>query len=44
MNQSAPRHTRLVRITHWLTAVAVYWYFVSLAGLAVTATILSPSW
>jgi heme/copper-type cytochrome/quinol oxidase subunit 3 len=27
-----------------VTAVAVYWYFVSLAGLAVTATILSPSW
>jgi heme/copper-type cytochrome/quinol oxidase subunit 3 len=27
-----------------VTAVVVYWYFVSLAGLAVTATILSPSW
>jgi cytochrome c oxidase subunit III len=25
-------------------AVALYWYFVSLAGLAVTATILSPAW
>jgi heme/copper-type cytochrome/quinol oxidase subunit 3 len=25
-------------------AIALYWYFVSLAGLAVTATILSPAW
>ena len=25
-------------------AVALYWYFVSLAGLAVTATILIPAW
>jgi len=27
-----------------LSAVALYWYFVSIAGLFVTATILSPSW
>ena len=27
-----------------LSAVALYWYFVSIAGLIVTATILSPSW
>jgi heme/copper-type cytochrome/quinol oxidase subunit 3 len=27
-----------------VTAVALYWYFVGLAGLAVTATILSPAW
>jgi heme/copper-type cytochrome/quinol oxidase subunit 3 len=25
-------------------AVAVYWYFVSVVGLAVTATILTPAW
>ncbi|HEX2378515.1 MAG TPA: cytochrome c oxidase subunit 3 [Gaiellales bacterium] len=25
-------------------AIALYWYFVSLAGLAVTATILTPAW
>jgi cytochrome c oxidase subunit III len=25
-------------------AIALYWYFVGLAGLAVTATILSPAW
>jgi len=27
-----------------LAAVALYWYFVGIAGLIVTATILSPSW
>jgi heme/copper-type cytochrome/quinol oxidase subunit 3 len=27
-----------------VTAVALYWYFVGLVGLAVTATILSPAW
>jgi cytochrome c oxidase subunit I+III len=27
-----------------VSAVALYWYFVSIAGLFVTATILSPSW
>ncbi len=27
-----------------LSAVALYWYFVSIAGLFVTATILSSSW
>jgi heme/copper-type cytochrome/quinol oxidase subunit 3 len=27
-----------------LSAVALYWYFVSIAGLFVTATILSPAW
>jgi cytochrome c oxidase subunit 3 len=27
-----------------LSAAALYWYFVSIAGLLVTATILSPSW
>jgi heme/copper-type cytochrome/quinol oxidase subunit 3 len=27
-----------------VSAVALYWYFVSLVGLLVTATILSPAW
>ena len=27
-----------------VAAVALYWYFVGLVGLAVTATILSPAW
>jgi heme/copper-type cytochrome/quinol oxidase subunit 3 len=27
-----------------LAAIAFYWYFVSVAGLIVTATIVSPSW
>jgi heme/copper-type cytochrome/quinol oxidase subunit 3 len=27
-----------------LSAVALYWYFVGIAGLIVTATILSPAW
>jgi heme/copper-type cytochrome/quinol oxidase subunit 3 len=27
-----------------VSAVALYWYFVGLVGLAVTATILSPAW
>jgi cytochrome c oxidase subunit III len=27
-----------------LSAVALYWYFVSIAGLLVTATVLSPAW
>lgn len=27
-----------------LSAVALYWYFVGIAGLLVTATILSPAW
>ncbi len=27
-----------------VSAVALYWYFVSVAGLIVTATVLSPSW
>jgi heme/copper-type cytochrome/quinol oxidase subunit 3 len=27
-----------------LSAIALYWYFVAAAGLAVTATTLYPSW
>ncbi|HEU0195535.1 MAG TPA: cytochrome c oxidase subunit 3 [Gaiellales bacterium] len=27
-----------------LSAIALYWYFVAVAGLAVTAVILSPAW